>query len=219
MIDVGGMTRHVLHEEAIAVARMGLVAVLGISGNLNPGRVGLALACSGPYTVVTQGVFPVDEVADRAIQGAVGLGAVETFLAIVIFLPLALVVTLIAVGHVGNVAVGLKVAAGLHAGLTEHVLVHIGLKGCARRTLHNLIDELECGVDVLILGAGPEIQVIERAHVLHRGDVVAVEHKIAVAAGTRIGDARSVAHDVVQSDVLEERCLELGEKLRQGIIK
>ena len=68
VIDVGGMTRHVLHEEAIAVARMGLVAVLGISGNLNPGRVGLALACSGPHAVVTQGVFPVDEVADRAVQ-------------------------------------------------------------------------------------------------------------------------------------------------------
>ena len=114
--------------------------------------------------------------------------------------------------HVGNIAVGLIVAARLHLRPVKNTPLHIVLKGDARHAFHNLVNELEGGIDVLILGARVEIQMVERAHVLHRGDIVTVEHKVAVTAGTGVGDARCVAHDVVQRDVVEERCLELGEE-------
>ena len=91
--------------------------------------------------------------------------------------------------HVGDMAFRLKVATGLHVYPAEDVIVHVSLEWGMRSALHNLINQLESGVDVLILCTRLEIEVVESAHILDRSHIGAVERKIAVVTETGIGDA------------------------------
>ena len=52
VINVGWLTGQVLDEESVTVARVGLLTVLGIGGNLYPGQISQALAGGSPHAVV-----------------------------------------------------------------------------------------------------------------------------------------------------------------------
>ena len=182
-------------------------------------RVGHALAGLVPHFVVAQCLLPLGKVGHRGVDAAVGLGGKEGFLAVVKLAVVALIaVGRVAVCHVGYHSAVFKVAGAFHASLVEDVLFHVLFKALARDALHNLVHQLEGGVDVLILAtAWLEVEVVERLHVAAAFHIGGSEHKVAVAALACIGDARCVAQNVVQRDAVEEVGLELGEELAQRV--
>ena len=210
-----------LDKEAVAVARVGLVAIIGVGAENHVGRVGGVTAGAAQHLEVAKRNLPLGKLANRAIQAAVGLGGKEGLLAVVKLLVFAArAVGRVAVGHVVDVAAVLEVGNLVHPGRHKHVVVHICLKTLAGGALHQLIHELERGVDVLVASAARlEVQVVEVDHVAHRLHVGGGEFKVTVGAVASVGHSRGVAQQLAQRDALPKVGLEFREPLVHGVVE